>query len=168
MSSGAVQVPTPVALIAVRTCGAVQVVVVMLRSALTTAPNEGFPAAAPCRTVVVVPSFAKSEELSVKATAPVLVFTLVTGAPGIHAATLVLVIVGDPVAVLHVATTSNACVAVVSMVQVEAVCSGASPGVSVDPVPSKIQLAICVPLAPAVRVVSIQFKRQTPLVTDAI
>ena len=60
-------------------------------------------------------------------TAPVCPNTLVTGAPGIQAAILVLVIVGDPVAVLQVATTSNASVAVVSTVHVELVNSGASP-----------------------------------------
>jgi hypothetical protein len=44
--------------------------------------------------------------------------TLVTGAPGIHAATLVLVIVGAPVVVLQVAAMSIACVAVGSTVHV--------------------------------------------------
>jgi hypothetical protein len=48
----------------------VQVVVVMLRSALTTAPKEGLPAAAPCRTVVVVPSLAKSEEFNTRERVP--------------------------------------------------------------------------------------------------
>ena len=101
-------------------------------------------------------------------TAPVSVFTLVTGAPGIHAATFVLVIVGEPVAVLHVATTSIASVAVVSIVHVELVCIAASPGVNVEPVPSKMQLAIWVPLAPVVRVVTAQRSRHTPFVTLAI
>lgn len=68
-----------------------------------TTAKLGFPAAAPCSTVTVVPSFAKSEEFNVKATAPVFVFTLDTGAPGILAEMFVLVIVGVPVAVLHVA-----------------------------------------------------------------
>ena len=95
-------------------------------------------------------------------------FTLVTGAPGIHAATFVLVIVGAPVAVDQVATRSITFVAVVSIVHAELVCIGASPGVKVAPVSSKMQLAICVPLAPAVRVVTLHRSRHTPVVTDAI
>lgn len=81
-------------------------------------------------------------------TAPVEPFTLLTGAPGIHAATLVLVIVGAPVVVLQVAARSKTCVAVGSRVHVELVCSGDSPGVKEAPVPSKMQFAICVAAVP--------------------
>ncbi len=90
----------------------------------------------PPETLIPVPA------VTVMTTAPVAPFTLVTGAPGIHAPILVLVIVGAPVAVLQVACRSMACVAVVSMVQVAEVCIGASPGVRVAPVPTKMQLAI--------------------------
>ena len=63
-------------------------------------------------------------------------------APGIYPTTLVDVIVGAPTVVLQVAARSMASVAVVSMVQAELVCMGASPGVRVAPVPSKMQFAI--------------------------
>ena len=56
----------------------------------------------------------------------------------------------------------------VSGVQVEELNIGASPGVIVAPVPTNMQLAIWVPPAPAVRVVTSQIISQTPLVTEAI
>jgi hypothetical protein len=80
----------------------------------------------------------------------------------------VLVIVGDPVAVLHVAVRSTALVAVVSTVHAELSCIGDSPGVRVTPVSSKMQFAICVPLEPVVLVVTRHLKRHTPVVTEAI
>jgi len=92
----------------------------------------------------------------------------VDAAPGTHAAIFVLVIVGLPTAVLHVAWISRVCVAVVSIVHVLLVCSGDSPAVKVAPVPSKIQFAIWVPDAPAVRVVSPHRSLQVPFVTLAI
>ena len=55
-----------------------------------------------------------------------------------------------------------------SIIHAELVCMGASPGVSVAPVPSKMQFAIWVPLTPIVRVVTPHQKRQVPLVIEAI
>lgn len=54
------------------------------------------------------------------------------------------------------------------MVHAALTCIGASPGVRVEPVPLKMQFAICVPDAPVVRVVITQSRFQTPNVTDAI
>lgn len=50
------QVPTPPALIAVTSWGAVQEVVVIFRSADIAAPYVGAPDAFPCRSVVLVPA----------------------------------------------------------------------------------------------------------------
>jgi hypothetical protein len=102
--------------------------------------------------------------------APVAPAAPVAPTPGIHAATLVAVIVGLPVTESHAAVRSIAFPAVVSMLHVELACMDAAEGVRTARellAVSKMQFAIWVPPAPAVLVVTSQNKRQTPFVMFA-
>src|SRR6185369_13220307 len=75
--------------------------------------------------------------------------------------------VGEPVVASHAACKSSAIVPVVSTVQVELVCIEALAEVNAESELgdiSKMQFAICVPLTPAVLVVTPQCRRHTPFV----